>query len=72
MLQSQSLSKTPLEHWIIAQKNGKAIYGRCTCMTGLRESCTHIAAILFWTEIKVNFISSRAVTGRDFYWLAPK
>ena len=72
MLQSQSLSKTPLEHWIIAEKNGKAIYGRCTCMTGLRESCTHIAAILFWTEIKVNFISSRAVTGRDFYWLAPK
>ena len=71
MLQSQSLSKTPLEHWIIAE-NGKAIYGRCTCMTGLRESCTHIAAILFWTEIKVNFISSRAVTGRDFYWLAPK
>ena len=72
MLQSQSLSKTPLEHWIIAEKNGKAIYGRCTCMTGLRELCTHIAAILFWTEIKVNFISSRAVTGRDFYWLAPK
>ena len=72
MLQSQSLSKTPLEHWIIAEKNEKAIYGRCTCMTGLRESCTHIAAILFWTEIKVNFISSRAVTGRDFYWLAPK
>ena len=72
MLQSQSLSKTPLEHWIISEKNGKAIYGPCTCMTGLRESCTHIAAILFWTEIKVNFISSRAVTGREFYWLAPK
>ena len=72
MLQSQSLSITPLEHWIIAEKNGKAIYGRCTCMTGLGESCTHISAILFWTEIKVNFISSRAVTGREFYWLAPK
>ena len=41
-------------------------------MAGLGESFTHIAAILFWTEIKVNFISSRAVTGSEFYWLAPK
>ena len=72
MLQSQSLSKTPLEHWIIVEKNGKVIYGSCTCMAGLGESFTHIAAILFWTEIKVNFISSRAVTGSEFYWLAPK
>ena len=72
MLQLQSLNNTPLEHWIIAEKNGKAIYGRCTCMAGLGESFTHIAAILFWTEIKVNFISSPVVTGREFYWLAPK
>ena len=41
-------------------------------MAGLGESCTHIAAILFWTKIKVKFISSQTVTDRKCYWLAPK
>ena len=41
-------------------------------MAGLGESCTRIAAFLFWTEIKVKFISSQTVTDRECYWLAPK
>ena len=34
--------------------------------------CLHIAAILIWMEIKVKFISSQAITGKDCYWLAPR
>ena len=41
-------------------------------MEGLGESCTHIAAILFQTEIKVKFISSQTVTDRECYRLASK
>ena len=72
MLHSQSLSKTPLAPWIIAENNGKVICWHCACMVGLGESCIHLAAILVWTEIKVTFISSQTVTDRESYWLAPK
>ena len=58
--------------WIIAEKNGKVICGHFTCVAGLGESCTHIVAILFWTEIKVKFISFQPITDRVSYWLAPK
>ena len=34
--------------------------------------CLHIAAILIWMEIKVKFISSQVITGKDCYWLAPR
>ena len=72
MLHSQNLIKIPLAPWIIAEKNGKVVCQHCTCMAGLGESCTHITTVLFWTEIKVKFISSQTVTDRECYWVAPK
>ena len=32
------------------QKKGTIVFGNCTCMTGLREACSHIAALLFTVE----------------------
>ena len=42
---SQRLSGTPLKLWIAAKMESTIICGHCTCMTGLGEACSHIAAL---------------------------
>ena len=52
-MHSQRLREKPLIPWVITLTNGEIKSAHCTCMAGLAESCTHIAAILFWIDIKV-------------------
>lgn len=47
---SQSVSATPLRRWIAADTIGTIICAHCTCMAGLGEACSHIAALLFAVE----------------------
>jgi uncharacterized Zn finger protein len=38
------MSEKPLQLWIIAEKDGRTLAAHCTCMAGLGEACTHVAA----------------------------
>ena len=68
---SQKLKEKPLKPWVIAQHDGKVISAHCDCMAGLGEACTHVAALLFWIEVRVNMRNSQTVTGEKAYWMVP-
>ena len=40
---SQTLSATPLKVWVGCKSNGE-VAAHCTCMVGIGEACSHIAA----------------------------
>lgn len=71
VLHSQSIRETPLEPWIIAEKSGRILGAHCTCMAGLGETCTHVAALLFLIEETVKLRDSKTVTQEKAYWLLP-
>lgn len=71
-MHSQRLSEKPLVPWIIAEPNGKVKSGHCICMAGLDEVCTHVAALMFWIDIRVKILQSKTVTQEKSYWLIPK
>ncbi|KAL1479583.1 hypothetical protein MTO96_051739 [Rhipicephalus appendiculatus] len=50
---SQTLTKQ-YEPWCIVKDDGSVVTAHCTCMAGLGECCTHVAALLFYTEAHVN------------------
>lgn len=50
---SYSSSKLPLHPWVALRINGTVECGHCTCMVGLAETCSHVAAILYWLETAV-------------------
>ena len=41
---SQAVTGTSLKPWVAAEKGGTIISAHCTCMAGLGEACSHIAA----------------------------
>ena len=45
---SQELSAAPLHPWIAAESNGRILCA--SCMAGLGETCSHIAALLLAAE----------------------
>ena len=71
MIHSQRLNEAPLEAWVIAQSSGEILSAHCNCLAGLAEVCTHIASLLFWTEISLKIIESSTVTDRAAFWVAP-
>ena len=71
VLHSQRLREKPLEPWVISHKDGTIQSGHCTCMAGLGETCTHIAALLFAIDSMVQVRESKTVTEEKAYWLLP-
>ena len=65
------MSEKPLQPWIIAEQEGRILAAHCTCMAGLGEACTHIAALLFAIEATVKLRDSKTVTEEKSYWLLP-
>ena len=47
---SQSLSSPSLKVWVAFKASGEVLCAHCTCMAGLGEACSHIAAVLFTAE----------------------
>ena len=71
MLHSQRLNSSPLCLWVIVENDGKVLPGYCTCMAGLAEVCTHVAALLFWVEISAKIQSSKTVTDQKASRVTP-
>ena len=66
---SYAISQTPLKPLVIMRKNGTVEYGHCICMVGLAETCSHIAAILYWLETTVLIHSETSCTSNPNSWL---
>ena len=69
MRHSQSLSKPPLKAWLLAKKEGEIVVGHCTCMAGLGETCSHIAATVFLLEHSAKQINEMVGTDQLCAWL---
>lgn len=68
---SYAISQTPLKPWVAVRKSGSVEYGHCTCIAGLGETCSHIAAILYWLETVVHVHSETTCTSKSNAWLSP-
>ena len=65
------MNDTPLSPWIIVEKSGNVLAAHCNCMAGLGESCSHIGAVLFYTEYATRIRDSKTCTEEKAYWLLP-
>ena len=68
---SQSLSVAPLKVWTAINVDCEVLCVHCTCMAGLGEACSYVAAVLFAAE--VNSITKRQfnLTFLPCSWLLP-
>lgn len=53
------------------EMNGEILCAHCTCMAGLGEACTHIAACLFFIEAKVRITGQSTCTSQSCQWNIP-
>lgn len=60
-----------LQPWVIVQANGTIESAHCTCMAGLDECCSHIAAVLFALETSARIRKEATVTDSPAYWMYP-
>ena len=44
------IREKPLDTWVIMRPDGSVDSAHCTCMAGLDECCSHVAAVLFTLE----------------------
>ncbi|XP_067678814.1 uncharacterized protein [Haliotis asinina] len=70
VIPSQRLREKPHQPWVcINTANGKVYCAHCTCMAGLGEVCSHIAALLFKVDIAVRAgLTSKACTSDACKW----
>ena len=68
---SQSISKTPVKPWVALRKNVTVLCAHCTCMAGLNEACSHIAALLFALEANTQMKTNLSCTSLPCSWLPP-
>ena len=64
------ISEKPFEPLII-DKSGTVQSAHCTCMAGLSEGCSHVAAVLFAMENGTRILHETSVTHVSAYWLFP-
>ena len=67
---TQSVTASPLKSWVAAEKCGTILCSHCTCMAGLGEACSHIAALLFAAEAH-NRLKDTSCTSQPCTWLSP-
>jgi len=42
----QQLNVPPVKVWVATKSDGEVVCAHCSCMAGLGEACSHIAALL--------------------------
>ena len=68
-MHSMAVREKPLQPWAIIESKGNIIAAHCTCMAGLGEACTHVAAML-WSICALNQIrKDKSVTDTKSYWM---
>ena len=68
---SQSLSSKALQPWVAVEMVGTIVCAHCTCMAGMGETCSHVAALLFTLEANTRFQANTSSTSCLCSWLPP-
>ena len=68
---SQSLSAIPAKPWVAVKTEGTVVVAHCTCMAGLGEACSHVAALLFLLEGNTLYRNNQSCTSLPCSWLPP-
>jgi hypothetical protein len=70
VIPSQRITEKPHKPWAYVNKTtAEVLCGHCTCMAGLGEVCSHVAALLFKVEIGVKLgLNSTASTSTACKW----
>ena len=68
---SQKLSAPPVKPWVAVEQQGMVVCAHCTCMAGLGEACSHVAALLFVLEANTQVKRRMACTSMPCSWLPP-
>ena len=68
---SQRMNETPLGCWAVLEENGEIYCAHCNCIAGLGETCTHVAAMLFYLETVVRMKGTRTCTQSQCAWVIP-
>ena len=66
---SQKLSATPVKPWVGVEQNGTILCCHCTCLAGLGEACSHVAAVLFTLEANTQLKKKTSCTSLPCSWL---
>ena len=64
------MNDPPLRPWVSVADDGIITTAHCTCMAGLAECCSHIAALLFTIQAKIKTLENAACTSRKCKWSA--
>ena len=70
-MHSQSLNETPLRPWLSCQIDGQVLSCHCTCKAGLGETCSHVAATLFYVDAVKRQKDQTACTSLPCQWNIP-
>ena len=69
---SQGMNDCLIPIWIITEREGKILSAYCLgCKTGLAESCSHIASVLFYLEAWTKINGRLSCTQVKCTWLLP-
>lgn len=68
---SMRLSLSPLKVWVLCEGDGTIITAHCTCIAGLGEVCSHVAATLYAIESMVRYKSTSSKTDLLCQWNRP-
>ena len=71
MKHSMRLSLPDLMPWVIMTKSSTLVSAHYTCMAGLDEVCSHIAAQKFHCEGLTEKNTNKSVTDEFAYWMKP-
>ncbi|XP_061686948.1 uncharacterized protein LOC133506633 isoform X3 [Syngnathoides biaculeatus] len=71
VLHSQALQEKSIWPCVIAEQSGKIVAAHCNCKTGLEETCSQVASLLFWVEANIRIRDSKTVTQEKAYWKLP-
>ncbi|XP_061695959.1 uncharacterized protein LOC133511237 [Syngnathoides biaculeatus] len=71
VLHSQEQSEPPLHPWMAIDEDGSILFAHCTCMAGLDEVCSHVAATCFAVEAEIRIANSTSCASVAPSWLEP-
>lgn len=71
VLHSMRLSLPSLKPWVLCEASGRVITAHCTCIAGLGEVCSHVAATLYAIESMVRYKNSSSRTDVLCQWNRP-
>ena len=69
---SQKLSLPSLQVWVAIKPCGEVMCAHCTCMAGVGEVCSHVAAVLFAAESNTLIKRQFSATSLPCSWLPAK